>query len=112
MSILNLISNEKNYARILMMAILAGIALGILGDYRGRQLNNNQIKALKNHEIIIQDYEKLIQLHNASLYVIDRFLAQEKELIQDHNEYVKAHQQTHEMLTKIYNAIQAKDERK
>lgn len=98
-------SRDRVYLVAMFVVLAIGIALGMLGDYRGRKLNENQIKALKNHEIIIADYEKLIKLHNASLYVIDRFLAQEKELIQYHKEYIKEHAVTHEKQEQILDLL-------
>lgn len=97
--------HERKYFWAIFATLFVGVCMGVLGDYRGRQLNNNQVKALQNHEIIIRDYKKLITLHSSSIYVIEKFLAQEKELIRYHTEYVKDNQETHRMLSEILDIL-------
>lgn len=98
--------NDKKYFFAMFFVLFVGVVMGLLGTYQGQKLNDNQIRALKNHDIIIRDYEKLIKLHNASLYVIDRFLAQEKELLIYHNQYIREHEKTQAMVQRILDHLQ------
>lgn len=102
-------SDQKKHERKYFLAILAtlaiGVAMGVLGDYRGRQLNANQLKALKNHEIIIGENERLIKIHSAAETTIQRFLTQERELIHYHSEYVKDNREIYRMLSDILDIL-------
>lgn len=97
--------HERKYFWAIFATLAVGVCMGILGDYRGRQLNDNQIKALKNHEIIIGENERLIKIHDAAETTIRQFLVQEKELVHSYSEYVKDNREMHQMLSEILDIL-------
>lgn len=97
--------HERKYFLAILATLMVGVAMGILGDYRGRQLNANQLKALHNHEIIITENERLIKIHAAAETTIQQFLTQEKELVRYHTEYVKDNKETHRLLIEILEIL-------